>query len=313
VSASQRLQVTNRTSDTLDVKLAQFAVHLAPGQTHLFDAPFGTYLAPGVHFVSASRYPGSGGAELWLLPDASPADTSIGRARVSVDGLELAVRISPGPYFLGQLISADVSLTNHTQGTVVLPDLRSSGPCGAALDITLTGGGLPGYTLPNATVHGCPAPGVFSLRPAQSLTIHHFVPLTRSGRVTLTATAVFLQDSVRDGGHTLTRIPSPFEGRGPVVELVVAPRAPAERRLALQRAGAQVVVLAPARARPQLLYLYNVRCHDEQGPGATESGNYTWQAVPNGQIALPSCPGTQTEWTVSVGAPGYAIVSGTYR
>lgn len=67
VLATQRLQVINRTSTTVEVQLAQFDAQVAPGATHTFDAMFGTYLASGVHLVFISAYPGSGGAELWLV------------------------------------------------------------------------------------------------------------------------------------------------------------------------------------------------------------------------------------------------------
>jgi len=63
---AQRVRVANGTNGPVRVQLARFDVTLPPGSTETFDAPVGTYLAPGVHFVWASQYPGSGGAELWL-------------------------------------------------------------------------------------------------------------------------------------------------------------------------------------------------------------------------------------------------------
>jgi hypothetical protein len=46
------------------VKVAQFEANVAPGETLVFDRPFGTYLAPGVHYVAMSAY--AGNAEIWL-------------------------------------------------------------------------------------------------------------------------------------------------------------------------------------------------------------------------------------------------------
>lgn len=66
VTATQRLKVINQTKGTVQVKLAQFAVQLASGEAHTFDATFGSYLAPGVHSVFMSNYGEGAGAELWL-------------------------------------------------------------------------------------------------------------------------------------------------------------------------------------------------------------------------------------------------------
>ncbi len=64
VTGTQRLQVVNATDATVQVTLAQFNVQVQPGQAQLFDAPFGSYLAPGVHLV---RVIGGSGPEVWLV------------------------------------------------------------------------------------------------------------------------------------------------------------------------------------------------------------------------------------------------------
>jgi hypothetical protein len=66
VTATQRLTVINKTSALVQVKLAQFAVQLPPGESQTFDVAFGSYLAPGVHSISMSNYGEGAGAELWL-------------------------------------------------------------------------------------------------------------------------------------------------------------------------------------------------------------------------------------------------------
>jgi hypothetical protein len=67
VLVDQQLSIRNNTSTSIEVKLAQFDVQIASGASYTVDAPFGTYLAPGVHRVFLSSYPGSGGAEIWLV------------------------------------------------------------------------------------------------------------------------------------------------------------------------------------------------------------------------------------------------------
>ena len=67
VTADQRLQVRNSTGESVTVTFAGSSVVLDDGQTHLYDQPFGDYLAPGVHRVSVSFY-GDSGPEVWLKP-----------------------------------------------------------------------------------------------------------------------------------------------------------------------------------------------------------------------------------------------------
>jgi hypothetical protein len=67
VKPEQRLQVVNTLDRFTTVRLAHFAVRLAPRQALYIDQPFRTYLAPGVHLLAISAYGGSGTA-LWLQP-----------------------------------------------------------------------------------------------------------------------------------------------------------------------------------------------------------------------------------------------------
>ncbi len=64
VTGNQRLQVVNATAAAVQVQLAQFNVQLQPGQAQLFDAPSGSYLAPGVHWL---RVIGGNAPEIWLM------------------------------------------------------------------------------------------------------------------------------------------------------------------------------------------------------------------------------------------------------
>lgn len=67
VDPGQTLSVRNATDQEVHVTFAGRSATIAPGGTGGFDQPFGDYLQPGVHRVTASLY-GSSGAEIWLTP-----------------------------------------------------------------------------------------------------------------------------------------------------------------------------------------------------------------------------------------------------
>lgn len=51
VRPDQQLKVTNKTDSALDVAIGTYSGHLEPGAEYSIEAPFGTYLAPGVHLL----------------------------------------------------------------------------------------------------------------------------------------------------------------------------------------------------------------------------------------------------------------------
>jgi len=54
VRADQQLTVVNRTQNNLEVSLGIYKASLTPGAETTFDAPFGMYLATGVHQLQVS-------------------------------------------------------------------------------------------------------------------------------------------------------------------------------------------------------------------------------------------------------------------
>lgn len=75
VTANQRLRVVNGSNGfgqpgkPMTVRFAGFALRAVPvGETTLFDRRLGELIAPGVHYIRISLYPGAGGAEVWLKP-----------------------------------------------------------------------------------------------------------------------------------------------------------------------------------------------------------------------------------------------------
>jgi hypothetical protein len=63
VTPEQRLHVTNRTDENIQIKLGPFEVMLAAGETYIFDCPLESYLTPGIHQLLVSPF---GGPEILL-------------------------------------------------------------------------------------------------------------------------------------------------------------------------------------------------------------------------------------------------------
>jgi hypothetical protein len=224
------------------------------------------------------------------------------------------MHITPGPYFLSELFVADLSLTNHTQTTFTLAGPSGAGPCGAALFLAMTGGVAPNYTLPVSAEHSCPFK-LTQLKPEETLTFHHFIPLSSSGDITLKPDAQFLHTQVDpNGGQSITAGKSPLDGHWPSIKIHVASRVPIDRKISLQQEGTQVQINAPAAARTHLYYIYNVTCDAFQG-GTVGTGNYAWEPIATTILHEPDCRdyGNQNiHWYYAVSAPGYAIVSGQH-
>lgn len=242
----------------------------------------------------------------------SPAEPLVVHAEAG--GLEVSMQITPGPYFLSELLAVDLSLTNHTQTTFTLAGPSGAGPCGAALFLAMTGGVAPDYTLPVSAEHSCPRMQT-QLKPEETLTFHHFIPLSSSGDITLKPGAQFLHTQVDpNGGQSITAGPSPLDGHWPSIKIHVASRVPIDRKISLQQEGTQVQINAPAAARTHLYYIYNVTCDAFQG-GTVGTGNYAWEPISTTILHEPGCGdyGNQNiHWYYAVSAPGYAIVAGHY-
>ena len=235
-------------------------------------------------------------------------------ATAEVKGIAMSLRLTPaGPYFLSELIAVDVSLTNHTHTSVHLDGPSQAGPCGSALGVEMTGGGPPHYELPNATTHSCPWMGGTTVKPGQTLTIRQLLPLTESGNITLTGATKFLTATIEQGQRVITATPGPLDGHWPTIRLTVDPHIPANRALSLHRESSLVYVTAPLAAHGHLLYLFNLTCSDQNGPGSTWTGNFVWEPLLGGVVHQPGCPGVRPRWTISVSAVGYAIASGSYQ
>jgi hypothetical protein len=233
-------------------------------------------------------------------PVSSPPAVSSGPTAVShFDGLEASIHIvTPGPYFLRELVSVDVELTNQTGQSVAIdgsakPDIMCYS---SALTAEITGGTAPIYTFPRLDI-GCLQPlYMTTVAPHQTLSIHYFLPVTQSGEVT-----------VAMGGMKYSNQSTVLDGHWPSVAIHVDPRVPSDRDLVLRAQGADVFVQAPLAAQAHLLYLESMSCDHFGGVGS----RLDWSPLASPELSQPDCPTAHKHWQYVISAPGYAILSGT--
>ncbi|WIG61880.1 MAG: hypothetical protein OJF49_004629 [Ktedonobacterales bacterium] len=230
-------------------------------------------------------------------------------ARVEAGGLVMTLHFSPGPYFLSELVAAEMTLTNNTHSTYVFQGVPHANDCDQAIGTLLSGGKAPNYTVPTQRYISCPFMSS-TLNPGQTWTITQLMPLTASGSITLTAQVGFIVSATAaDGSHYQTASEGPFANHWPTLHLSVSPQIPAGYTIALhQQPDHRVRIIAPSAAR--LYWLYDVRCN--ANPGFAEQPSPTWLPITDVTLSEPACPGDHEVWAYSVGAPGYAISSGTY-
>jgi hypothetical protein len=234
----------------------------------------------------------------------SPTVTAAGSgpiAQTQANGLQASMRVLiGGPYFLGELLPVDVSLTNHTQKAVVLDGTnRTATLCfQSALFAQVTQGNGPFFTIPKLEV-ACTQPAFITyVQAGQTLTIHQYVPLTRSGAVTLAMK-----------GGTFGPMTSPLDtymhGNLPILRLQVNSQVPPNRALTLERQKGQVAIKIPAGAKPRLLYMQSISCDSY-----LDSSSDHWTPLATNVLREPSCPTAHPHWEYIISAPGYSIVYG---
>jgi hypothetical protein len=229
-------------------------------------------------------------------------------AETQVGGLKARTQVViAGPYFLRELLPVDVSLMNRTQQMVQLPEPDTTADLchDSALMARLTAGSDPSVVFPPIPIGiGCTNElRTTQVQPGETLIIHQYVPLTRSGAVTLS------MQSARVCTLCPSATPLPFpplDGHWPTVQLQVQPQVPQDRALTLQEQPGRVLIEAPAGAQGHLLAMQSVDC------GLTEVVNGArWTPLATNVMEEATCPTAHPTWVYIVSAPGYAIVSGS--
>lgn len=255
-------------------------------------------------FGSRSR-PASPGAGVGAGMTPTPVTV-----HAEANGVEMSMSITLGPYFLSELVLAKISLTNHTNSTLMVRG-RYIDPCAGALYLDQTGGEEPHYVLPlyGNVAFFCPMIGDNPIKPGQTITLQRYVILMSSGTVTLTGKARFLK---KEANGYLSESSGPMDGHWPSLHIQVASNIPTDRHISLHRKGLQVIVDAPQNV--QLVYKFIETCGDP-GPGPAV-GNLDWEPLAKRIINSPGyligCSAKDMQWQYAVGAVGYAIAAGTY-
>jgi hypothetical protein len=242
---------------------------------------------------------------------AAPSMTPSGpTTRVERGGLVLTLRVAAGPYFLRELLPVSVSLTNASNRPVYVPG-RIDGnmginQCFSVFGAAESGGHAPTYQAPSTGIPMCPGPMPAELAPGRTVSASDVLPLTASGRVTLTTNASLFSVTTLgpNGGISAVGI-APFEGHLPSLQLMVVPAVPPQRMILPVRFGTRVYVIAPLAAERHLRYLYTA------GGGSCSTGNFSWEPITTPIIDDQPCAGQYGTWTYAVGAPGYAIAGET--
>lgn len=227
-------------------------------------------------------------------------------------GFEMILSLTPGPYFLSEMLAADIALTNHTDKTAYVGIPFTGSACGYITGIQVTGEDTPQYVIPITTDHSCPPFfNSIQIKPGQTLTVRKYFPLTNSGHLTLTAETTFYTSTPQSQHSFPKQISSPLDGHWPSIQIEVASKVPSDRTISYHREGTRVFINAPTDAQHQLQYLYSVFCSDYTDQGGTGTGNFGWQALQKNVVGEPGCPGKNVKWTFAFGLPGYGIVQGS--
>lgn len=251
------------------------------------------------------------GSLLGSAPAREPGGTAA-TVHAEAEGLEMSLRVTPGPYFLGELLAVDMSLTNTTQtpfhllGQFTSVDIGLSmteSLCrGSIFHASLSGGHSPSFTIPaeqlleqlKAAV-SCPKTGLSDLSPGESLTIRQYVPLESSGQVMLKAEASFAP------ANSSNAYPPPVHSL--VFHLNVASQVPTDRTISAQWHGAELRVTIPHVVHPHLASIYA-----ESPLVSSDCTAFWWQSASTDLQRISHCKGKQGAY--AVGAAGYAIVVG---
>jgi hypothetical protein len=260
-------------------------------------------------------------------PPIGPVGAPVKFYATTADGFERVFKITPGPYFLGELLEVDLSITNHTHTDYWLRPAAGSF-CSGILKVTTTGGRSPHATdaqsyftgLPE-TLFRCNWPLALGNYPTsqpeiklpanQTITVKQYLQLTSSAHVTLTVQVAFLK-ATKFGRYVTGAAPA-----STTLQLFVNAHVPSDHTFSVKEQKTQVVVIGPTAVRDHLLSETLYACG--QGSAVEETGGGEVRADyrishPTITLHAPHCTSSMPEkllwWTYVVGAPGYVLVSG---
>lgn len=249
------------------------------------------------------------------LPAGSDTSGLTVVASSTADGLTMSLAITPGPYFLSEMLAVKVTLTNNSQKNAY-PGLPFAGSaCGYYPGVEIAYTGNPQFPIPIAFDHSCPyiPARPATLKPGQTVSFLGYIPLQQSGQLTLTSPANFYTGPASQQIFPEpTSIPDPFGSQGLVARIHVSPTIPADRRIPFKVQRYNAIVEAPLSARGPLLYAYSIGCQDYNNDGgSTWSGNFSWDTLTNATVRRPGCPGKNLQWSFAFAIPGYAVAVGS--
>jgi hypothetical protein len=253
------------------------------------------------------------------LPTTTGATTSQQHAasttiHLANGNLGVTLNITPGPYFVNEMIEATMTLTNHTRST-----LESYRPC--LVGFTFQGSQAPfDHYFDNSHNTNSKSPFVLSdtycsfahIGPGQSFTSTLYTTIPISGNVTVqTGVNIPALNAKNSANDSLS-----FINPGPSLAINVASATPAKRQITLiRRVNAQhhasIIVNAPAPAVPHLLYGFNMLCSDTPDP--QNSISVGWLPLGGTTLQEPMCNAKGVQWNYEVGAPGYITANGNYN
>ena len=127
------------------------------------------------------------------IPTGKPIGPLVGTpvlAQTEGNGLETTLSITPGPYFLSELLSVDITLTNSSKHSIQLEGGPAINTCNGAFSVMVTGGQEPHYDVPVTPITmSCP-PGTGALDAKKSLSAHGYIAITKSGKATVASVSM---------------------------------------------------------------------------------------------------------------------------
>lgn len=277
----------------------------------------------GTSFLIFGSWPPFQSDRSGTAPSIGPVGASVKIYTGTINGFEMSMKITPGPYFLNELLEVDLSITNHSHTSYWL--FSSSGLCSGLLKIVTEGGRSPfvtdiqrnwtglgqlSETLLKCNVPFSNFPTGLRLPATQTITVKQYVQLTSSGHVTLIAHVAFTQTTAVFGYPD----PHAVSTEAPLtsLHLLVNSRVPSDRALSVKEQRVEKVIInLPPSAHDHLLYETEYVC--DQGASSGERKVDIRISLPTLTLQTPQWCGTNSKGILFVyfaGVPGYTIVSG---